>query len=117
MEGPKDPMRINQFFLKSFIQGKLDENKDKNFVKRIINKDKYPSVKNKDGSHSTHLMAYAEVDDKIIAYPEIIMKKGKLKKLTPEKAIKYALDNNEYISFNSPEEADIFTKNYKQGWE
>lgn len=117
MPSSKDPMGVTKFFMESFIKGKLDENKDKNFVDRIINKDKYPVIKNKDGSHSTHLMTYSEVDDKVIAYPEIVMVKGKLKKLPPSKALEYALDKNEYISFDTTEDAEIFTKNYKNVWE
>ena len=93
-------------------------NKDKNFIQRIVNPDKYPSIKNQDGTYSTHKMGSAEVDGKYIAFPMIVqMKDGKMHEFENSRdAIKYALQNNEYVSFKSQEEANSFSENgYKKG--
>lgn len=47
----------------------LINNQDKNFIQRIIKPNRYPVIKNQDGTYSTHLMSSAEVDGKGIAYP------------------------------------------------
>ena len=98
------------------IQQILNENKDKDFVKRIIEPDKYPVMNNADGSYSTHLMSWATVGDTPIVYPTIIHQDGKLKKLSQDQAVKHALQTGEFISFSSAKEADWFGKNYKKVW-
>ena len=52
-------------------QDVLEANKDVPFVDRILNPDKYPVQKNKDGSISTHLMAYGESDGEYVVYPTL----------------------------------------------
>jgi len=46
-----------------FIKNVLEKNNNKNFVKRILKKDDYGVLKNPDGTHSTHSMAYGSVGD------------------------------------------------------
>lgn len=94
----------------------LENNKDKDFIKRIISPKDYPVINNQDGSVSTHLMASGEVDGKGIVFPTIIHENGKLKKLDMEDAFKYALKNKQFISFPSPQDANFFAKNYKKAW-
>ncbi len=44
-------------------------------------------------------------------------KGGELYQLNPKEAIDYAIKNKEFIEFKSAEEADWFSKNYKNIWE
>jgi hypothetical protein len=96
----------------------LELYKDKEFVQRILNPNDYPVLDLGNGQYGTHKMAYAEVDGKTIAYPNIVYDKDTeaLKELSSKDAIDYALKNKEFIEFKTPEEADFFTKNYKTLW-
>ena len=96
----------------------LNDNKNLNFVDRILNKDNYPAIANNDGSYSTHLMSWSAYKGKYIVYPSIVWDKGKLKKLSPDDAFKYAIKNKEYISFDDAQKAKIFAAGaYKAPWE
>lgn len=98
------------------ISGILGANKTKDFVKRIIDPINSPSLKIGD-TVASHLMAWGEVDGKAIAFPTIIRDKfGKLIKLGMDEAWEYALKSGEYIRFDTAEEADWFSKNYKIAW-
>ena len=97
------------------INSILLSNKDKNFVDRIINPDKYPVIKNNDGSYSTHLMAYGEVDGKNIAYPTLFYNQKTNSLYKPDDPVAEALKTGNFIPFNKPEDAEWFTKNYKLG--
>jgi hypothetical protein len=91
-------------------------NKNKNFVDRILNPDNYPKRNNPDGSYSTHLMSSSEVDGKNIVYPTLVYNKEKNSLFSPEDPVKYALENGEYIPFDTPESADKFASgDYKLG--
>ena len=86
-----------------------------NFVQRLKDPNR-KVIKNPDGSVSTHKLAWAEVDDKIIVYPEIQEINGELVDLSNdrEQALKSALANNDYAEMQSPEEAEWFTTHYKE---
>lgn len=100
------------------IQSILEDNKDKNFVKRILDPDKFPTLDLGDGQHATHLMAWGETDGKNIVYPTVIQgEDGKLKQLGDDEAFDYALKSGEFIEFKTPKEADEFSKNYKKVWD
>lgn len=100
----------------------LNQNKDKNFIQRIMRPDLYPLLDEYagPGTHGTHLMSSAQVGDKNIVYPNIVQPRGawNLKMFDPKsrEAIDYALKNNEYAEFETPEEAEWFGKNYKRVW-
>jgi hypothetical protein len=94
----------------------LVSNESKDFVKRILRPEKYPVIKNKDGSVSTHKMSWGEADGKYRVYPTIVNKNGRLKRLSDKRAWDYANKTGEYIEFSSPEEADRFSKDYKIIW-
>lgn len=100
----------------------LIDNKDKLFVKRITRKDKYPVLDNKDGSVSTHSMAWSTVDDaggqKHVVYPTVLYNANdvSLKRVSDTKAFDIAIKSGNYITFDSPEKADWFSKNYKKIW-
>jgi hypothetical protein len=94
----------------------LQENKAKNFVDRIINVDKYPSINLGNDTIATHKMAWSQVGDQYIVYPSIVYNNKELIELSPDEAIKYALSNSEFIPFSNPEEASWFSQNYKKIW-
>jgi len=96
----------------------LLQNKNKHFIKRILDPGKYPTLDNKDGSTSTHSMSWAEVDGKYIVYPTVLYGgKGKgLKRYDPEEALDIAIETKNFIEFDSPDEADWFSKEYKTYW-
>lgn len=86
-----------------------------NFVQRLKDPNR-KVITNPDGSVSTHKLAWAEVDNKIIVYPEIQEINGELVDLSNnrEQALKSALANNDYAEMQSPEEAEWFTTHYKE---
>lgn len=98
------------------VRAILEKNKDKDFVKRILAPDKYPVITNKDGSISTHLMSWGQSDNGYFVYPTIINTKEGLKRLSDDEAWNHAISSKEFIRFDSPEEADWFSKNYKSVW-
>lgn len=98
----------------------LSRNKSKNFVQRILNPQKYPSLQESDGSVASHKMAWAEVGGegeptKYIVYPTVIYD-GKRLRDYGDSAIDKVLQTGEYISFDDPEMADWFSRNYKLAW-
>jgi len=92
------------------IDSVLNANRDKDFVKRLFEKDT-PSIK-KGGQTMTHFM---ESSDGIV-YPRVVRTpKGEMKFLSSDKAYKYAQKTGEFIQFPNDEQAQYFGKNYKQG--
>ena len=98
----------------------LIENKEKNFVQRVLNpklnKGKEAPWKNEETGESgtmTHFMTY-DPETRIV-FPLVVDKGGKkLHEFTDwNKAKDYALDTGEYIKTNSPEEASWLSENYK----
>jgi len=93
------------------------QNKDKNFVQRILNPHIFPRLNNADKSVSTHSMADAEVDGRFIAYPTVVPSgDSSLTRLDGNAAIDRAIKENDFIEFASQEEATWFAKNYKNVW-
>lgn len=99
-----------------WIKNTIEQNKDKNFVDRIINADKYPVLEMGGGNYGTHRMSYASLGDKYIAYPEIIYDQGEMKKLGRREALDYAVKNKQYIQFDNSTDAELFGQNYKSYW-
>ena len=100
----------------------LRANRQKNFVKRILEPKKYPVIKNYKGSGmgASHQMSWGETDTKqgrkYHVFPNIVQDKtGQLKDLGKQ-SYKYALDNKEAIQFNTAKEADWFSRKYKSVW-
>lgn len=98
------------------ISAILEQNKDKNFVQRILNPNR-KSINLGKGQYGTHLMSYSKAGDQYIAYPSIIEKDGELQELSPDEAYKHAIQTREFISFNNSKEAEIFSKQYKDIWD
>ena len=97
----------------------LNSHSDKLFVKRILTPEKYPVLHNPNGTYSTHSMAWGEADGKYNVYPTVILTKdGTLERLSSHghEAWKHASSTGNYISFDTPQEAAWFSKNYKSVW-
>jgi hypothetical protein len=101
---PKSPSQI------------LEQNKDKPFVKRILKPSDYPSLDLGEGRTASHLMTWAQVGDKYVAFPTVLQEGKKLKKYIPDEAWSRVKDTGNYIEFNTAEEADKFSKEYKNHW-
>ena len=89
-----------------------------NFEQRVLNPGSYPGLQLRNGSVASHLMSYNDMTDRegkpfYMVYPNVVQQGDKLIRLEPRDAIKYALENTEYRRFNTPEEAEYYTKYYK----
>jgi hypothetical protein len=85
----------------------------KNFEERMYNSK--ASLKNSDGTSSTHKMISFEADGKYYAAPTIVEIAGELVPLDDNTAIDYALKNNEYKQFATEKEAFNYANNgYKK---
>lgn len=96
----------------------LDSNADLHFEKRANNPGIFPVVDNRDGSISTHRMAYAGVDGGFIAYPTIIQTpSGELVQLDDQEAFEHAARTRQFRRFSSEEDAAAYSSGgYKQSW-
>ncbi len=98
----------------------LNNNSKKNFVKRILDPEKYPELDLGGGKRGSHLMSYSESDGKYFVYPTIVQKKegGKLQKLDDKKAFDYAVKTGEFIEFDKEKDAKWFSSDdgYKTIW-
>ena len=83
------------------------------FVDRINNPEKYPFIRNKDGSISTHRMA-AEVDEQgnWMAFPTIVMlPSGELYQFeNSQKAMEYARRTGNFLPMKGKEEAITYAE-------
>lgn len=89
------------------------------FIDRINNPEKYPVIKNKDGSVSTHRMA-AEVDENgnWFVFPTIVMlPSGELYEFkSNQQAMDYNLRTGNYLPMKDKDEAiDYASGGYKKG--
>jgi len=89
------------------------------FIDRINNPEKYPVIKNKDGSISTHRMA-AEVDESgnWFVFPTIVMlPSGELYEFKDsQQAMDYNLRTGNYLPMKSKDEALSYSSGgYKKG--
>jgi hypothetical protein len=94
----------------------LNQHKDKEFVQRLLNPENYPIIPMGEDSYATHQMSWGQVGDKYVVFPTIVNQNGKLIQLDPKSAMNFAISNQEYIPFNTPEDADYFSQHYKEGW-
>ena len=97
----------------------MTKKKQPEFVDRINNPKKYPYIKNKDGSISTHRMA-AEIDEKTgkwIVFPLIQFDGKSLKQFkTVQEAMDNAKTTKNLLEMSSKEKAINYAKDgYKKG--
>ena len=94
----------------------LQENKNLDFVDRMLSPDPELVIKNDDGSVSTHKMAYGDADGAFYVYPTIIREGNSLKELDGDAAWGYAMRNKEFIKFDTEAEAkDFAAGSWKKG--
>jgi hypothetical protein len=99
----------------------LEENKNKPFVDRILNRKYYPTLHLGDGKYATHKMAYMQTEDNsgnpiYRVFPTVLYNGDKLKQHNPKEAFKLTSQTGDFIDFKTPEEADQFSKRYKAVW-
>lgn len=96
----------------------INQNRQKNFVQRLLRPQEFPVLDMGPGQYGSHFMSSGSIDGKVMAYPEIVQLPGtnKLTRLSSKDAIEYALKSGEYIPFKNDKEAEWFGKNYKRLW-
>jgi len=90
-----------------------ERNKDKNFVQRALSPNDYPSIINKDGSKTTHLMQYS-TDNNANAFvsPRVVQNElGLLNKLTPREGAQYGRKTGQEIMIPDVQLADYYASN------
>ena len=92
----------------------IEANKDKEFVNRIVNAKDFPVLPNRDGSESTHSMAYGEADGRFFVYPTVVLDGEQMMRLGPDSAFGWALRTGEFIEFDNEVEAYEFSREYKK---
>lgn len=92
----------------------LLEHRNKDFINRIINVNDFPTLENRDGTISTHSMAYGEADGKFYVYPTVVYEDGKMQRLGPDTAWNRAVMSGDYLEFDNEQDAADFSKEYKQ---
>jgi len=96
----------------------LGENKEKNFVQRILKPESSPSLDLGNGDSATHLMAYGEANGKFFVYPTVIdAGNGELRQLSDDGAWEHSQKTGEFIEFNREKDAAWFSENYKKWWD
>jgi hypothetical protein len=108
----------------------LDANRGKDFVERIINPWDSPTIPYGDGQRASHQMSWGEGDlnddrntdknspgYKYYVYPNIMRDEGgeDLEDYS-DNAWDEAYKRGEYIQFDTAEEANWFSQQYKQVW-
>ena len=98
----------------------LRDNSSVPFVKRILFPFKAPVALDPEDSAKkrvmTHKMAWGEADGNYYAYPTVMPdENGNLKDYGKD-AFNEAMKRRDFIKFTNPEQADKFTRSYKQYW-
>lgn len=103
--------------LNGWVDQIIGKNTNLNFVDRIARPEQYPTLP-LDGGMATHLMAWGDIDGKPAVFPTIIFDDAtkSLKMLDMESAFDHAMKTKQYIPFDTEEEADLFSKEYKRHW-
>jgi hypothetical protein len=101
---------------KAYLHWILENNTDKDFVQRILKPNESPVMDLGDGKIATHKMAWEHQDGKYYAFPTI-QRQGKGLVDKGKNAFFDSMNNGEFIEFDTPGEAEWFSKNYKKVWE
>ncbi len=96
----------------------LQANPDVPFVRRILDPSNYPTLDLGNGEYATHKMAWGTGDDgQHYVYPTVMMnERGKLQDYGPDQGWALAHSSGNVIPFDSPQDADWFSQNYKSAW-
>jgi hypothetical protein len=103
------------------IEETLNQNARVPFVKRILFPDRSPVVPDPEDPTGkrvmTHKMSWSEADGNVYAYPSVMVDETGVLRDYGDAAFDEALRRRDFIRFDSPEQADWFTKNYKTYWD
>lgn len=95
----------------------LLDNSDKNFVRRIIAPEAYPTLDLGNGEYATHKMAWGELaPNRYAVFPTVQYENGKLTDYG-DSAFDRSIRNNDYILVDNPEDAEWLSENYKNIWQ
>ena len=89
-------------------------NRKKDFINRMMNANDFPVLENRDGTVSTHSMAYGEADGQYFVYPTVVYQDGKMMRLGPDTAWTRAMESGDYVMFENEDDAREFSSEYKQ---
>jgi len=95
----------------------LQNNSQKNFVKRILFPDKSPRLDLGNGDWATHKMAWEEADGKYYVFPTVMQEKSGQLKDYGRSAFDEALKRREFITVDSPQQAEELSSQYKKYWD
>jgi hypothetical protein len=103
--------------LDSWVDSIVGKNTHLNFIDRIARPELYPTLQQGDETR-THYMAWDHINGQPAVYPTVIFDPTtmQLKQLSDKDAYTHALKNKEFLPFQSEEEADLFSQNYKRAW-
>lgn len=112
------PLARSDTDLNSWVDETLHANREKNFVQRIIAPEQWPTISTDDKSESSHLMMWGEDETGPYVFPTVVWdEQGKgLQHLEPLDAAQRATKSGELIRFETKEEADVFSREYKRAW-
>lgn len=104
----------------SKVRDVLERHKDKNFVQRVLEPERFPVVPLEGGDVATHKMAWATSTDQsgkkvYRVFPTILFEDGQLIDYGDD-AYERAVEIGEYIDFAKAKDADWFSKHYKDVW-
>jgi hypothetical protein len=95
----------------------LEQNQDKEFVQRILKPAESPVIRLDNGDIATHKMAWENYKGKYVVYPTIQREGRGLVEKSGDRAFEDAINSGEYVEFNTPGDAEWFSKNYKKVWD
>lgn len=102
------------------IERILRDNSAVPFVKRILFPFKAPVTLDPEDKNKkrvmTHKMEYKTADNAAYAYPRVMVDENGQLRDYGDGAFDEALRRKDYIRFNTPDQADQFTRTYKQYW-
>jgi hypothetical protein len=94
----------------------LERNKEKTFIRRILEPERFPTLNLGEGKYATHMMTWSQVGDKYVVYPTVLYDGKKLNRYDPEAAWERVRETGNFIEFDNPKEADWFSRSYKAYW-
>lgn len=104
-----------------FINKMIEDNTHLNFVDRIARADQYPTLDLGNGDIATHKMGWSTIGSnrQPIVYPTVIYdsETQALKQLGDRDALEHAVHTKEFLPFTTPQQADLFSREYKRYWQ
>jgi hypothetical protein len=104
--------------LMAWLDRVVKANAQKNFVQRISDPGKWPTLDLGGGQSATHQMAWGTTDRGPVVYPTVVYDESTrgLKRLEAKAAFQHAMKTGEFIQMPDDRSADIFSKEYKRLW-